>query len=111
MLFIGAEDFFTQASAVPRLSREEEISLAKKMAEGDQSARQTLVRSYFPMVAGVIRRGPKAIQTLRTVYACIAELEKGVDGFNFLQDSEPFTHHLSRRLRQCIARAIADRIS
>ena len=109
MLFISVEDFFTQAGAVPRLSREEEKGLATKMAEGDQAARQTLVRSYFPMVAGFSRRGPKEIQTLRTVYDCITELEKGVDRFPFQQDSEPFTHHLSRRLRQCITRAIANR--
>lgn len=109
MLFISVEEFFAQAGAVPRLSREEEICLAKKMAEGDQTARETLVRSYFSVVAGVLRRGPEEIRTLRTVYDCIAELEKGVDTFHFQQDGETFLHHLSWRLRQCITRAIANR--
>ena len=109
MLFISLEDFFNQASAIPRLTREEEKLLAQRMAEGDEAARETLVRSHFPYVAAVIRRAPGEIRTLRTVYACISEVEKGVNSFNFLQDSEPFIHHLSWRLRQCITRCIADR--
>ena len=110
MLFISVEDFFTQASAIPRLSRDEEKDLAQRMAAGDQAAREALVRGYLPMAAGRIRWAPREIHTLRTVYACIAAVEKSVDRFNFQQDSEPFVHHLGWALRQCITRCIADQL-
>lgn len=109
MLFISVEDFFSQAKAISRLRREEEKTLARQMADGGQDARDRLIRGYLPLVATVVRRWPKNLQTLHTVYACIAALEKGVDTFNFLQDGETFAHHLSWRLRQCLTRAIADR--
>ncbi|MBQ8768373.1 MAG: hypothetical protein IJZ15_01800 [Oscillospiraceae bacterium] len=109
MLFTGVEDFLTQAKAMPRLSRSEEKALARQMAAGDQAAREALIRSYLPLAAAHIRRAPREIRTLRTVYACIAAVEKGVDSFNFQQDGETFPHHLSWRLRQCITRCIADR--
>lgn len=109
MLFISVEDFLTQASTMPRLSRDEEKALAQRMANGDQAARETLVRSYLPMVAGRIRQAPQNIRTLRTVYACIAALEKSVDRFDFQQGSEAFVHHLGWALRQCITRCLADR--
>ena len=109
MLFISAEDFLAQAGAMPRLTRAEEKALARRMAAGDKTAREALVRGYLPLVASYIRRFPPEIRTLRTVYTCIASLEQGVDRFNFLQDSDPFTHHLSWRLRQCATRCIADR--
>ncbi len=110
MLFVSVEDFFTQVSQIRRLSREQEKDLARNMAAGDETARETLVRSYLPMAASYVRRGPKEICTLKTVYACVVAVEKGVDSFNFLQDGETFAHHLSWRLRQCITRCIADRI-
>lgn len=109
MLYISMDDFFAQATGIPRLSREEEICLAQRMAAGDAAARETLIRSHLPLVASVIRRSPRQIHTLRTVYTCISTLEQCVDRFNFLQDSEPFIHHLSWGLRQCITRCIANR--
>lgn len=109
MLFISVEDFFTQVRDMPRLSREEEKLLAQRMAAGDRAAREALVRGYMYMAAAYVHRAPQDIRTLSTVYACIAALEKGVDKFNFLQDGETFSHHLSWRLRQCITRCLVDR--
>jgi len=109
MLFISVEDFLNRASAIPHLSRCEEKVLAQRMAAGDPTARQALVRSYLPQAAAVVRRAPREIRTLHTVYVCIAAVEKGVDCFNFLQDSETFAHHLGWRLRQCITRCLAER--
>lgn len=109
MLFISVEDFLIQAKAVSRLSRAEEKALAQRMAAGDKAARESLVRGYLPIVAFRIRLAPRQLHTLKTVYACVAVLEKSVDRFNFLQDSETFAHHLGWGLRQCITRCIADR--
>jgi len=109
MLFISVEDFFTQVRDMPRVSREEEIVFAQQMASGDPLARDALIRGYMYMAAAYVRRAPRDIRTLSTVYACVTALEKGVDSFNFLQDGETFVHHLSWRLRQCITRCIAHR--
>lgn len=108
MLFINAEDFFAQAKNIPRLTREEEKQLAREMGQ-NTAARTQLIRSYYPFVAARIRRAPRELQTLRTVYVCLASLEKGVDSFDFLQDNMPFVHHLGWRMRQCITQCLADR--
>ena len=109
MLFISVDDFFQKVRGTTRLSRTDEKDFALKMKKGDAGARQAIVNSYLPMVASYIRCSPKELQTLETIYCCIHSLEKGVDNFNFLQDSETFTHHLSWRLRQCITRCLVDR--
>lgn len=108
-LFISVDDFFQKVRSVTRLSIADEKDLALKMKDGDAEARQAILNSYLPVVASYIRRSPKELQTLETIYSCVRSLEKGVDGFNFLQDSETFTHHLSWRLRQCITRCLVDR--
>ena len=109
MLFITVDDFFQKVHSTTRLSRNDEKNYALKMKEGDAEARQAIVNSYLPMVASYIRRSPKELQTLETIYSCVRSLEKGVDSFNFLQESETFTHHLSWHLRQCITRCLVDR--
>lgn len=109
MIFIGVNEFLNYTSSITLLTREEEKALGQQKATGSNHARESLVHHYLPHVASAIKRAPKEIQTLNTVYALIATLETAVDGFNFLQDGETFSHHLSWRLRQCITRAIVDR--
>lgn len=109
MLYISVEDFMQKVSGLSKLSRPEEKALALKMRQGDSAARQAIIDSYLPMVAGFVRRMPESVRTLNAVYRCVASLEKGVDSFNFLQDGESFTHHLSWRMRQCLTACIADR--
>ena len=109
MLFISMDDFFSQVKTVSPLAWEEEQDLARQIAAGDETARKTLVRSHLPLVAAVIRRAPAEIRPLRTVYACIAAVEKSVDTFHFHRDGKAFAHHLNRYLRQCITQCIANR--
>jgi len=78
MLFISIDDFFQKAFNMTRLSREDEKKAALKMKENDAAARQAIINSYLPMVAGYIQRWPKTLQTLDTVYRCILSLEQGV---------------------------------
>ena len=108
MRFITVEDFYEQAAEIPRLTREEEVRCAQAMRDGDTDARARLIEGYLPMVAAHIRRSGD-LQSLALVYSCCDTLEKGVDKFNFLQEGETFSHHLSWRLRQCTTRYIADR--
>lgn len=109
MLFVQPRDFFEKAASIPALNRDEELSCARAMAAGDQTARQRLVEGYLPMVAGVIRRLPESERSLELIYRCCSALEKAVDSFNFLQDSERFSHRLSWYLRQTIVRWRADK--
>ena len=109
MLLLCAEDFLEAARKAKRLPRETEKQLALEMKTGCPNARQAIIDSYLPILASHILRLPKKLQTLNTVYRCLQCLEKGVDTFNFQQDIECFSHHLCRRMRQCITACIADR--
>ncbi len=108
MLFISVEDFLNSVKSTPPLTREEEKALAARMAMGDADAREALRQRYLPMVAAHICRAPREIRTLHTVYAAIVALDTGLNSFNFQQSSETFAHHLGWRLRQCIARCLAE---
>ena len=109
MLYISVEDFCEKSSNCTRLSRQEEIECAKQMKDGDASARERLIESYLPMVVATVKRAPASMQTLGFVYYGLKELEKAVDSFNFLQESETFTHRLSWHMRQMTTRYIAER--
>ena len=106
MIFSNIEDFYEKASICARLTRQEEIDCAKKMKTGDNAAREKLIQSYIPMVAGHIKHMKPHLQTLGLVLYCMQALEKAVDSFDFLQDSEPFSHRLSWWLRQAVANYI-----
>lgn len=108
MIFISVEDFFEQVGACTALTRQEEMDCARRMENGDASARERLIQSYLPVVASRIKHCPPHLQTLGLVIYCQQALEKAVDSFNFLQDSETFTHRLSWGLRQAVTRYIAE---
>ena len=100
MDYVSVEDFFEEAGACCILTRQEEIECAKQMRDGDRLAREKLMQSYLPMVAKSVRRAPSHRQTLGLVLYYVQALEKAVDSFDFLQDSEPFSHRLNWWLRQ-----------
>ena len=109
MLFVSFDDFLNQVSAIVPLTREEAKNLGIQMAAGEPSAREQLIRGHLPYVAAFIRRGPQGIQTLHTVYACIDCLERRVDRFDFSREQPRFIDDLSKALRQCLTRCIAER--
>ena len=109
MLFISLDDFLNTVKTISPLTREEVLLLASQMHDGDEEVRDKLVRGYLPFVATFIRRAPRSIQTLSTVYACIDCLKKSLDRFNFAQDRKPFANYLGRRLRLCIVRCLINR--
>lgn len=102
MLYLTIEDFFGKASSFSPICRQEEIECARKMKAGDALARQRLIQSYLPQVAATLRRAPERIQKLGLVMTCLQAMEKAVDSFDFLQDSESFSHRLNWLLRQKI---------
>ena len=106
MNYISIEDFYKKADLCSNISRKEEIDCARKMKTGDIVAREKLIQSYTPMVAGYIKHMKPHLQTLGLVFYCMQALEKAVDSFDFLQDSESFSHRLSWHLRQAAANYI-----
>ena len=100
MVYATVEDFYKKADACYILTRQEEKECARKMKNGDRSARESLIQSYLPMAAKYVRRMPPQMRTLGLVLYCVQALEKAVDSFDFLQDSEPFSHRLHWWLRQ-----------
>ena len=106
MLYIHIEDFYEKVSSLSTMTRDEEIACAKQMKNGDANARQQLIESYLPVVAGHIKHQKPQLQTLGLVLYCVQALEKAVDSFDFLQESETFSHRLSWHLRQAITKYI-----
>ena len=106
MIYISIEDFYEKAGLCRVLSRQEEIEYAVKMKNGDTAAREQLIQSYTPMVADHIRHAKPHMQSLGLVLFCMQALDKAVDSFDFLQDSESFSHRLSWYLRQAVVRYI-----
>ena len=104
MLYVSIDDFYEKAGSCARLTREEEIECAREMKNGSKAARDRLIQSYIPMVAGHIKRTRPHLQNLGLVLYCVHALEKAVDSFDFLQEREPFSHRLSWYLRQAVVK-------
>ena len=102
MVFVSIEDFFKKAASCKMLSRQEELEYAAAMKNGDTDAREKLIQGYIPMVSSHIKHAKPQMQTLGLVMYCMTALEKSVDSFNFMQESETFSHRLSRALRQAV---------
>lgn len=109
MIFINTNDFFRKASEFALLKREEELIFAEQMKAGDSTAREKLVNGYLPFVADYVRHLPVNLQTLDIVYRCCHALEKAVDTFDFLQNSERFSHRLRWWMRQTVTQYISDK--
>ena len=107
MVYISIDDFYRKASNCTRLTRQEEIEYAQAMNNGNSIARERIIESYIPMVAGHIKHMQPHLQTLGLVVYCMNALEKAVDSFDFMQEGETFTHRLSWWLRQASASYIA----
>lgn len=107
MIYISVQDFYEKAAQCKVLTRQEEIECALMMKNGDTAARERIIQSYIPMVAGFIKRAKQNLQTLGMVVYCMQALEKAVDSFDFAQDSETFARRLSVYLRQAAVKYIA----
>ena len=108
MLFINMEDFFSKANEALYIDREEEKALAARITNGDEEAKEILLKSSLRLVAAMVRRAPENIRTLQTVYACMAVAQKGVETYDPQKSNQPLSRYLSWRLRQCVTRCIAD---
>ena len=109
MIFVSIEDFYEHAALCHVMNRKEEVASAMRMKEGDITARDQLIQSYIPMVAGHIKHMKPQLQQFGLVIHCLQALEEAVDSFDFSQESETFPHRLSWWLRQATVEYITRR--
>ncbi len=107
MLYTCADDFFDKASSIERLPVEDEMKYIRAMKEGDESAREVIVSSYLPFVAGYIKRTFRADKvSLELIYRCIDKLEEAICRYD-ISDRKAFSRQLSNQLKRTVTGYIA----
>ena len=93
---------------VPLLTQEQEIELAKRMAEGDEQAKSQLSESNLRLVVSIAKRYVgRGMQFLDLIQEGNFGLMKAVDKFDYTKGFK-FSTYSTWWIRQSITRAIAD---
>ena len=93
---------------VPLLSPEEEVIIAKQIAEGDEDARDRLIAANLRLVIAIAKRyGGRGMPFLDLIQEGNAGLIKAVEKFDYTKGYK-FSTYATWWIRQAITRAIAD---
>ncbi len=100
--------YLKEIGKVPLLSAQEEIDLAKRMAEGDQDAKQKLAEANLRLVVSVAKRYVgRGMLFLDLIQEGNLGLIKAVEKFDYRKGYK-FSTYATWWIRQAITRAIAD---
>jgi len=100
--------YLKEIGKVPLLDAEKELELAKKMAEGDEKAKQKLVESNLRLVVSIAKRYVgKGMFFLDLIQEGNLGLMKAVEKFDYRKGYK-FSTYATWWIRQAITRAIAD---
>lgn len=100
--------YLKEIGKVPLLSAEEEIELAKRMAEGDEDAKKRLVEANLRLVVSIAKRYVgRGMLFLDLIQEGNLGLIKAVEKFDY-QKGFKFSTYATWWIRQAITRAIAD---
>ncbi|MEA5060531.1 MAG: RNA polymerase sigma factor RpoD [Candidatus Pelethousia sp.] len=100
--------YLKEIGKVPLLSAQEEIDLAKRMAEGEQEAKQKLAEANLRLVVSVAKRYVgRGMLFLDLIQEGNLGLIKAVEKFDYCKGYK-FSTYATWWIRQAITRAIAD---
>ena len=100
--------YLKEIGKVPLLSAEEEIELAKRMAEGDEDAKKRLAEANLRLVVSIAKRCVgRGMLFLDLIQEGNLGLIKAVEKFDY-QKGFKFSTYATWWIRQAITRAIAD---
>ena len=100
--------YLKEIGKIPLLSQEEELTIAKRMAEGDESAKQQMAEANLRLVVSIAKRYVgRGMQLLDLVQEGNLGLLKAVDKFDYTKGYK-FSTYATWWIRQAITRAIAD---
>ena len=100
--------YLKEIGKVPLLSAQEEIELAKRMADGDQEAKQKLAEANLRLVVSVAKRYVgRGMLFLDLIQEGNLGLIKAVEKFDYRKGYK-FSTYATWWIRQAITRAIAD---
>ena len=109
---IGTEDpvrmYLKEIGTVPLLSADEELRLAKRKAEGDESAKERLIEANLRLVVSIAKRYTgRGMSFLDLVQEGNHGLIKGVEKFDYTKGYKLSTY-ATWWIRQSVTRALAD---
>ena len=109
---IGTEDpvrmYLKEIGTVPLLTTEEELTLAKRKAEGDEYAKERLIEANLRLVASIAKRYTgRGMSFLDLVQEGNLGLIKGVEKFDYTKGYKLSTY-ATWWIRQSVTRALAD---
>lgn len=109
---IGTEDpvrmYLKEIGTVPLLSADEEMELAKKKAEGDETAKDRLIEANLRLVVSIAKRYTgRGMSFLDLVQEGNLGLIKGVEKFDYTKGYKLSTY-ATWWIRQSVTRALAD---
>ena len=100
--------YLKEIGVFPLLSSDQEQELAKRMSEGDEKAKEELVKANLRLVVAISKRYVgKGMQFLDLIQEGNLGLMKAVDKFDFNKGYK-FSTYATWWIRQAITRAIAD---
>ena len=100
--------YLKEIGKVPLLSAEEEIDLAKRMADGDEEAKKRLAEANLRLVVSIAKRYVgRGMLFLDLIQEGNLGLIKAVEKFDY-QKGFKFSTYATWWIRQAITRAIAD---
>ena len=109
---IGTEDpvrmYLKEIGTVPLLSADEELVLAKRKAEGDESAKERLIEANLRLVVSIAKRYTgRGMSFLDLVQEGNLGLIKGVEKFDYTKGYK-LSAYATWWIRQSVTRALAD---
>ncbi|OFI06757.1 RNA polymerase sigma factor SigA [Clostridium acetireducens DSM 10703] len=101
--------YLKEIGAIELLSREEEVSLAKKIENGDNKARETLLKSNLRLVVCIAKKYiGRGLPLLDLIQEGNLGLMKAIDKFDYKKGFK-FSTYATWWIKQSISRAIADK--